>query len=42
MDEAGIPILALSISSCRKGGKEGRREETGVTEGIRALMQPHR
>lgn len=41
MDEVRIPTLALS-TSCRKGGKEGGREETGVTEGIRTLMQPYR
>lgn len=34
--------LALALPSCRKGEKEGGREEMGVMEGIRALTQPHR
>ena len=32
MDDAGIPILALSTSSCRKGGKEGERKQESQRE----------
>jgi hypothetical protein len=34
MDEPEIPTLALSLSSCRKGGRRGK--EMRVLEGIRA------
>lgn len=36
--EVGIPTPALDLSSCRKRGGEGGREEIGAVEGIRALV----
>lgn len=43
MDEVEILTPALDLSSCRKGRKEGGKEEMGASvERIRALAQPHR